>query len=988
MEFQVLGPLEVRRDGRAVAVPGGKPRAVLALLVLHANEAVSAERLAVALWGEDAPAGAVRTVQVYVSRLRRALGDEELLVTSRAGYRLRVRPGELDIDRFERLIDEGRRALADGRADDARELLREALELWRGPPLADMAFEPFAQAEIARLEELRLAAVEARVEADLAAGRHVQAVPELQRLVGEHPLRERLYGQLMLALYRSGRQADALEAYRSAREVLVERLGIEPGSELRALELAVLAQAPELMLEQRDAARASAMPDHEWAAGRMRVPLPPTPTVGRDAELGRLRAVIGASGRLVTVVGAGGVGKTRVAIEFARAVGPTLRDGAVFVSLASLPASEHVGSTIARELGVTPAPSDSMEDALARHLARRQLLLVLDNFEHVLDAAVLVADLLATAPDLTVLATSREPLRLRAERLFHLDPLPVTPENGAQEAAPAVALFVAAVQARDPAFALSERNLAAVTELCRRLDGLPLALELAAGRVGLLSVSELASRLRSGLDALDAAPRDVPRRQRTLTDTLEWSYALLEADEQRVFDMLAVFAGGCTLDAAQTVTGAALEALEGLVAKNLLLADRGYDRQRRLAMLETVRAFARGRLDRRLDAEAVGRRHCEYFLALAERIQPELERTSSPVLVGELDREPDNMRAAFAWALGRAPELALRLASATAMYWFLSPRKSEAASWLAAALALPDDAVPVAVRAAALQYYAINLAKTSTIVHAERAARESLELRRSLHDVSGCARSASALAHVLLQANQDRDAYRYAGEAVRLADAADDWQARVWALGTMAKAAPTVRESRSIGERAAAELRAAGNQHELAGLQTSLVYSALIHGDHAAAEPLSREALDAARAYGDPYLLALAQGNAGLATLFCGRAGAAQRAFVGELRLGSPYGFDSDFGELLYEAITGLAAVAAAHGHDRTAATLSGAADAATKERNHPAIARDLDARFFAPARSRLGDQAWREAHAAGATLSPEEAIETALHSVRFHAVA
>jgi DNA-binding SARP family transcriptional activator len=242
MEFRILGPLEVRSDGTTVALPGGKPRAVLAVLLLHANEPVSAERLAVALWGEDAPAGAVRTVQVHVSRLRRALGDDESLATSRAGYRLRVRPGELDLDRFERLVDDGRRALAESRAEQARELLRQALGLWRGPPLADLAFEPFAPAEIARLEELRLAAVEMRMDADLAAGRHAELVPELQRLVAEHPLREHLHGQLMLALYRCGRQSDALEVYTRGRRRLDEELGLEPSPELQRLQEAILHQ--------------------------------------------------------------------------------------------------------------------------------------------------------------------------------------------------------------------------------------------------------------------------------------------------------------------------------------------------------------------------------------------------------------------------------------------------------------------------------------------------------------------------------------------------------------------------------------------------------------------------------------------------------------------------------------------------------------------------------------------------------------------------
>src|SRR5689334_13419016 len=246
MEFRILGPLEVRTEHGVVPLGGRKPRAVLAVLLLHANEPVSADRLATALWGEQASAGAIKAVQVNVSRLRKALSDGEIVTTSDAGYSVRVAPGELDAERFERLVQDGRRTLAAGRPEQAAAVLREAAALWRGPPLADLAFEPFAPTEIARLEEEQLAALETRVEADAAAGRHAELVPELRRLVAEHPTRERLAAALMLALYRCGRQAEALDAYRNARRTLAEEVGIEPGPELRALQDAILHQDPAL----------------------------------------------------------------------------------------------------------------------------------------------------------------------------------------------------------------------------------------------------------------------------------------------------------------------------------------------------------------------------------------------------------------------------------------------------------------------------------------------------------------------------------------------------------------------------------------------------------------------------------------------------------------------------------------------------------------------------------------------------------------------
>ena len=349
MEFRILGPLEVHGVSGAVSLGGGKPRAILALLLLHPNEPVSADRVAVELWGEDAPAGVVKRVHVHVSRLRKALGDGAILTTTPAGYRLRVRPGELDADRFERLVGDGRRAAEGGQPEDAADLLREALSLWRGPPLADLAFEPFAQAEIARLEEHHLAALEARVEADLNLGRHTAVVGELQRMVAANPTRERLAGQLMLALYRCGRQAEALAAYREARRVLVAEIGAEPGPELRRLHEAILGQDASLEPERAGldlgrysrptlangrAAPAVAHPTGELpaadAAALHGLPLPrslrfapASPFVGRDPEVARLHGLwANATGdaRAVILAGEPGIGKTRLAGELARTV--------------------------------------------------------------------------------------------------------------------------------------------------------------------------------------------------------------------------------------------------------------------------------------------------------------------------------------------------------------------------------------------------------------------------------------------------------------------------------------------------------------------------------------------------------------------------------------------------------------------------------------------------------------------------------------------
>ena len=413
MEFRVLGPLEVRTERGVVALGGSKPRGVLAMLLLHANQAIDAERLGLGLWGEDAPAAAGKTVQVHVARLRKALGVPDVIATTPAGYRIDVRSGELDLERFERLVAEGRSLLAE-RPRQAAALLREALGLWRGPPLAEFANLPFAAGEAGWLEERRLAALEARIEADLAAGGHAEVLAELERLIEEQPWRERLHWQLMLALYRAGRQADALAAYRRAQRALDEALGLEPTPELRALEQAILAQDPAL-----DAPRDPAPPR---PVKRPALPAPLTPMRGRDRELTLVERRLAEGVRLLTLTGPGGVGKTRVAVSAAWHLDNEFAQGARFAALAPLSAADEVAGAIAATLPIHGEPSEA---ALRSALGDEQLLLVVDNFEHVLDAAPLVARLLEAAPELCVLATSREPLRIPGEHVLPLAPLAV-----------------------------------------------------------------------------------------------------------------------------------------------------------------------------------------------------------------------------------------------------------------------------------------------------------------------------------------------------------------------------------------------------------------------------------------------------------------------------------------------------------------------------------------------------------------------------------
>ena len=388
MEFQILGPIAVHDTTGAVALGGNKPRAVLAVLLLHPNEPVSAERLALALWGEDAPGGAVKTVQVHVSRLRKALGDPDAVTTSAAGYTLRVRTGELDVDRFEGLVEDGRQALADGRTEDAATFLRDALAVWRGPALAELAQEPFAAAEIARLEAQRLAALELRIEADLGAGRHAEVVGELQQLVVANPIREELAAQLMLALYRCGRQAEALEAYAQARATLVEELGIEPGPRLREMQEAILRQDVALEAERAEPELPPALD-----------PTNAQPLAGRAAELAWLQArwedAAAGAGALVALEGPGGIGKSRLVAELAQSV-------------------RRPGVVILHATGEGPA--DTTLVALRRlRDAKRPTLLVVDDVDRA--GAGVQTELARLGPRLKrspvlVVACARDPLAL------------------------------------------------------------------------------------------------------------------------------------------------------------------------------------------------------------------------------------------------------------------------------------------------------------------------------------------------------------------------------------------------------------------------------------------------------------------------------------------------------------------------------------------------------------------------------------------------
>ena len=675
VEFRILGPVQAVRGGREVGLGGPRRRAVLALLLVAGGQVVPAERLAEEVWGGFPPPGAAGTLRSYVSRLRTQLAPDAELIARGGGYAIDVEPDRLDATRFERLVSAGREALEHREAAAAAGRFGEALALWHGRALADVGdIEPLAR-EAARLEELRLVAAEGRIEADLELGLAAEVTGELEGLAAAHPVRERLWRLLVLALYRAGRQADALAAYRRARAMLAEELGIEPGAELRALEQAVLRQEVPVAAPRQQ---------------KHNLPLALTSFVGRERELAALQELIG-GGRLVTLTGSGGAGKTRLALEFAAAAAERFRDGAWLADLAGVADPELVAAAVMEALGVRQTADVPVVEALRYRLRSAELLLVLDNCEHLLGAcAGLAVALLASSPGLRVLATSREPLAVVGETVYPVPPLPVPPETAEAPVlarAPAVRLFLERGAAARAGGGVEGAPVAVVAGICRELDGLPLAIELAAARASVLSVPEIAARLADKFRFLAYRRPVAGPRHQALGAAIGWSYELLAGQERRVFRGLSVFAGGFDLAAVAAVCcggdqAAALDVVDQLASKSLVVAEPS-DGRTRYRLLETIRQYAAERLAEADETEQTRQRHAAAFLRLAE------QERQLPVLL----REHDNFRAALDHTLtGSGGDTGPRLARALGGFWLARGFFQEGQGWLERALAVcPAD---------------------------------------------------------------------------------------------------------------------------------------------------------------------------------------------------------------------------------------------------------------------------------------------------------
>ncbi|WP_432195279.1 AfsR/SARP family transcriptional regulator [Streptomyces sp. bgisy027] len=733
MRYCVLGTTQaLRPDGTTVPIGGARLRALLTVLALRGGRSVPAGLLVNEVWDGDPPTDAHGALQALVGRLRRALGADAV-ASVEGGYRLVAAPDDIDLHHFERLVGEGLRALADGDPAKAAGALDDALALWRGPALADL---PDRTAEAARQETRRLDALRARHAAALALGHADQSLPELTALCDTHPLDEPLQALRLRALRDTGRTAEALAAYEGVRDLLADRLGSDPGPELRSLHGELLRPTQDAYRGGTGSRTRGAIAYESVHAARIRhdidtgavahdpgpadtdMPAPPPPTgnlrarltsfVGRESDIDALRGDLTAA-RLVTLLGPGGAGKTRLSQEAAERVRDGAPDGVWLAELAPVDDPGAVPEAVLTAVGAREtvlygagaeamrAGSDRSDDPverLAEHCGKRRMLLILDNCEHVVEAAArLVEELLERCPGLTVMATSREPLGVPGELLRPVDPLPEPV---------ALRLLADRGSAARPGFRI-EDDPEGCAEICRRLDGLPLAIELAAARLRMLTPRQIADRLDDRFRLLTSGSRTVLPRQQTLRAVVDWSWELLDEDEREVLRRLSVFAGGCDLTAAEAVCGpSALEALGSLVDKSLVVAAPSGDGEMRYRLLETVAEYAGERLDEAGQRAQAGRAHLTYYRELARTTDPLLRGPGQLAAVERLEREYENLRTALRHAVtGREEQEALCMILSLAWYWQLRDLKIEARNWSREVMVLGPDPFPATPRPAA-----------------------------------------------------------------------------------------------------------------------------------------------------------------------------------------------------------------------------------------------------------------------------------------------
>jgi predicted ATPase/DNA-binding SARP family transcriptional activator/Tfp pilus assembly protein PilF len=935
LDVRVLGPIEAISNGAPLPLGGPRQRALLALLALEPGRIVPADRLTDELWNGRPPDGADITLRSYVSRLRGAIGESAEIRARGAGYARDVQADAVDAVRFERLVREGETALESRRPRRAAEELAEGLALWRGRAFGDVGDDGALAREAERLEELRLHALETQIEADLELGRSAELIDRLEALVREHPYRERFWRQLMLALYRSDRQVDALAAYQRARIALEEQLGLEPGEQLQALERAVLRHE---------------IPQAEPPEQRHNLPAPVTSFVGREAELREIARLLGTA-RQVTLNGVGGVGKTRLGIEVARTAAIDFPDGVFFVDLAPIADPELVAGRLAEVLDIREQGEVPIVERMATHLRLAEVLLVLDNCEQVRAATARVASrLLETCPRLRILATSRDVLGIPGEVAYAVPPLavPSTTDGSALRDSEAVRLFMARARESRPSLADDDATLATIAGICADLDGLPLAIELAAARARALSPGEIAARLTDRFRFLVSWRRLTTARHRTLREAMDWSYELLGPEEQWVLAGLSVFVGGFSLAAVAAVClegdeERALEIIERLIEASLVSAEEGSpvdEGETRYHLLETVRQYAAQRLAA-LDATAELRRsHAAWCRSLSEEAAPELSGSRQASWYRRLEVEHDNLRAALNWfaETGDAPQL-LQLAIALTRFWYVRGHLSEGRRWLAGALAADRERDPI------LRRRALTAAASLALLQGDHAEATSL-------------------------AEESLAVARQTGSSNFVANALSNLGAIVLAGGDTARAG-------TLLEEAVAVARTAGDDRILALAINNLGDLELTRGRYERARPLFEESLALLRARGDTSNVARSLFNLGATEWKVGAPDEAAGHFREALANAQEAGDQEDLAWILQ----GIAALAAGRGQAERASLLLGASESLLDAMGaeYKPFERQLRDETDAAIRALIGDGAAAPGLARGRSLAIPEAIELAL---------
>jgi predicted ATPase/DNA-binding SARP family transcriptional activator len=934
MEFHILGPLEVIGARERIELSAALERALLQRLLLDANRPVSVPQLIDDLWAGKPPRTALRTLRVYVSRLRHALEDIDRITTTAGGYRLRVEPGECDSERFETLAEAGR--------------LTEALALWRGPALAEVADTEWARIEAARLEESRLTVLEQRLREDLAAGGHAAVVPELEALCAREPLREGLWASLMLALYRSGRQAAALAAYARLRSHLVHELGLEPSTDLRTLQDRILATDPGLDL--MPAPIADALPGPAIPL-RGNVSSPRTSFIPGSLDPRSVAELLSA-GRSLTLVGPPGAGKTRLATELAVNTRPDYPAGTWLIELAGLADGDLLAERVADVLGVGSDSATVAIDALIAHFSHSPGLLVLDNCEHLTAACARLAQrLTSSCPSLALVCTSRERLGIDDEMVCTVPLLAVPDRDGEPTEilrAPACRLFIdrAAVAGGRPD--LNEPETAdAVAEICRRLDGLPLALELAAARTGVLSPVDLVARLDDGLELLRSRREHLPERQRTLRALLEWSHSTLDERERRLLRRLTVLASGASLDAVEHVcTGPDLprsgcvDALESLAERSLIVADTAHGRAR-YRLLETIRLYALEQLREAGEEPALRERHAHWCIEFANGAQRLWFGGDQQQAARQLTAEQDNWRTALNWLISCGDGLrATELAAPLGQWWYAKGRTGEGRAMLEQVLAL--SAPPSHARATVLRFAGALARTVGDIPAARRHIADGVAIADAIGDRQALLQLQISLAATTWLGGEPEASATILAQALDTADALGDRQAQ----GNLSYNLAVLARNAGEMDEALARITTAGQAWSDAG---------------------------------DLRGVALSRGLAASVQLRRGAREEARELVADALRMLS----GTDFAEAIVEQIETVAALDTLDGNYTRAARLLGHAQAvrAAEQLIRPPVDETEVKQMLVAIHQRIGGQLDAEL-AAGSQLSLDEAIGLGLGTI------